>query len=450
MAGYEKKFKLLLDEIIVLKEEGHVINEKYYQDIILKYQDDLTELENIYQEMQKTPLNELYAYVEPNTFQEIRQESDYRLLSPSFKKVTYDDIYGAWLGRIIGCMIGLPVEGATYIQIKNYLIKMKAYPLNNYFPLDEERLKEENLSFHNKECFYGFIEYAPTDDDIRYNVLAYKLVKEKGFHFNSFDVADNWISTLPFRDFCTAENQAYLNYINLDSVQPWKRKRGDIEPTFNHTAHYLNPYRQWIGAQIRIDTYGYLAAGNPQLASKMAYHDARFSHTKNGIYGAMYFGALISLAFVSSSIEEAIKKALNVVPKRSSFYDAIKKTITICENIDSRDELIVKINEAFQDYSWVHTISNASIVVAALLYGKGKFRESICLGVMMGKDTDCNGATIGSIVGAFHGASNIPLDLKEPLNDTLYSSVCGYHPIKISEMARLTYELFLENKKYQD
>jgi len=61
--------------------------------------------------------------------------------------------------------------------------------------------------------------------------------------------------------------------------------------------------------------------------------------------------------------------------------------------------------------------------------------------IMGGWDTDCNGATAGSIWGAMHGASAIPEKWTAPLHDTMYSLIPDYHPIAISECARRSLEI---------
>ena len=78
------------------------------------------------------------------------------------------------------------------------------------------------------------------------------------------------------------------------------------------------------------------------------------------------------------------------------------------------------------------------IVVASLLYGNGDFEKSICMAVETGFDTDCTGATVGSILGMILGFEKIPEYWKKPINDTLYTSLFGIEAVKISERAKLT------------
>lgn len=50
-------------------------------------------------------------------------------------------------------------------------------------------------------------------------------------------------------------------------------------------------------------------------------------------------------------------------------------------------------------HDWCRVISNAQIVAAALLYGEGDFEKAVTRAVYPCFDTDCNGATVGSIMG---------------------------------------------------
>lgn len=51
-------------------------------------------------------------------------------------------------------------------------------------------------------------------------------------------------------------------------------------------------------------------------------------------------------------------------------------------------------------------------------------------------DTDCNAATVGSILGVMLGAKALPASWTAPLQDTLLSGVDGFGRVKISDMAR--------------
>lgn len=78
------------------------------------------------------------------------------------------------------------------------------------------------------------------------------------------------------------------------------------------------------------------------------------------------------------------------------------------------------------------------IVVAALLYGNGDFGKSVCMAVETGFDTDCNGATVGSVLGMAMGIDNIGDVWKEPINDTLHTSIFGVGTVKVSDCVKQT------------
>lgn len=78
------------------------------------------------------------------------------------------------------------------------------------------------------------------------------------------------------------------------------------------------------------------------------------------------------------------------------------------------------------------------IVCLGLLYGRKDFEKTVGIAVSAGFDTDCNGATAGSIVGMTLGADALPEKWIKPLNDQLKSGVDGFGLVKISDMAKRT------------
>jgi ADP-ribosylglycohydrolase len=210
-------------------------------------------------------------------------------------------------------------------------------------------------------------------------------------------------------------------------------------------ATHENPYREWIGADIRVDSWGYAAPGNPELAAEFAWRDARISHVKNGIYGAMLMAAMISAAFVLDEPMAIVEAGLREIPQRSRLYVEMRQVIDICKKHGCDHRKFEAVHEEIYallgHYHAVHTNNNAALVVAALLLGGHDFQKVITIAVMGGWDSDCTGATAGSIAGAMLGAKRLPAKWTGRLNDKLLSQVDGYHPIAISECARRSAEI---------
>ena len=60
------------------------------------------------------------------------------------------------------------------------------------------------------------------------------------------------------------------------------------------------------------------------------------------------------------------------------------------------------------------------------------------MAVETGFDTDCNGATVGSVLGMILGIDGIPAYWKEPIRDTLHTTIFGVGTVKISERVAMT------------
>jgi ADP-ribosylglycohydrolase len=250
-----------------------------------------------------------------------------------------------------------------------------------------------------------------------------------------------WHRLLAYGQVCTAETQSYLNFEQVTS-----HMRGEKLSDWNEKRHwvrtYLNPYREWIGAQIRADGWAYGEAGNPELAAELAWRDASFSHVKNGIYGEMFVAAMIAAAFVEDDEARIIETGLSEIPRNCRLAQDVHEAIAIARKARDQVELVNQLWEKFKHYNPVHTINNAALVVAALIFGHDDYEKAITTAVLGGWDTDCNGATVGSIMGAKLGARALPEKWTAPLHDTLYAEVTGFHPIGISECARRSYDVF--------
>lgn len=372
-----------------------------------------------------------YKYVEPSEYNEI-----IKLCKPydfPVKRVSEEELKkklsGAWTGRACGCLLGKPIEGIRTDELIPLLKRTGNYPMQRYIlksDITEEMLTEYKYGLGGK-CYADTVDGMPADDDTNYTVLAQQLIERYGRDFTSKDVTQLWLDSQTKNAYCTAERVAYCNFI-----------KGYAPPA---SAMYKNPYREWIGAQIRGDYFGYINPGNPCEAAKQAFRDAYISHRKNGIYGEMFAAAMIACAAVTDNIEDIIRGGLAQIPASSRLYEAVEKILEYKKSGVSADGCFHRIHDEydeFDSYDWCHTIPNAVIVVAALLYGDGDFGKSICLAVQTGFDTDCNGATVGSVLGMRNGISKIGKEWTAPLKGKINTSIFNTGTVNIDDCVKLT------------
>jgi ADP-ribosylglycohydrolase len=380
--------------------------------------------------LEETPLRGDWSFEEPSGWDEILQSLPIAPATSSLslsEGAVRDRLHAAWLGRCAGCNLGKPVEGWDRANILRYLELAEAFPIADYIPVLDPFPDGLALNACWTETTRGNIVAMARDDDIDYTILGLHILEDHGFDFMPADVGAEWLDHLPFNQVYTAERVAYHNLV-----------RGLRPP---ETATHRNPYREWIGAQIRADMWGYVSPGDPQLASRLAYRDASLSHTQNGIYGEMWIAALLAISFVVDGTREALDRSLSFIPPRSRLTAAINDVLDMHGRGLTFDQGREEIEVRYGHYSRVHTVNNAAIVAAALLWGEGDFTRTIGLAVEGGWDTDCNGATVGSVFGAMHGTEALPGHWIEPMQDLARSSIIGFDRSTLTDLADRTFRL---------
>ena len=371
-----------------------------------------------------------YKYNEPSDLEGIKKLRKAENVPTVYDKATYESrLYGAWMGRVCGCMLGKSIEGIRTNELIPFLKESGNYPMHRYVLRSDVTPETiQKYKFHFASSVYiDELDGMPPDDDTNYLLIAQELIEKHGRDFTPTDVAKVWMRTQSKEAYCTAERVAFCNFIN-----------GYYPP---QSAIYKNPYREWIGAQIRGDYFGYVNPADPEAAAEMAWRDGGISHVKNGIYGEMWISAMLAVAATGCDVKTAILGGLAEIPATSRLHEAICSVIDGYENGVSKEKCFADIHEKFDEYTghgWCHTISNAMVVTASLLYGEGDYARSICMAVETGFDTDCNGATVGSVLGMLGGIDAIPSYWKDPINDTLYTNLIGMHRVNITECARKT------------
>ncbi|HLK58172.1 MAG TPA: ADP-ribosylglycohydrolase family protein [Chthonomonadaceae bacterium] len=383
------------------------------------------------------PLKRDFRFEEPSDLEGIRAARPDRPQLPSLALTDAeleDKVYGAWTGRCVGCLLGKPVEGWRRPRMWGYLKDLNRWPLADYFRYDvatpEVREKYDLEKAKRWARFADLVDAMPEDDDTNYTTTGLAILKRYGPDFTPTDVANFWLNDIPILHTCTAERIAYRNFCLL------------IPPPAS--GSFRNPYREWIGAQIRADFWGYANPGNPERAAEFAWRDACISHVKNGIYGEMWVAAMIAAAFVTDDIPTIIRAGLGQIPANCRLSDAIESVLEWHEVEVDYDTAVYRLHEIWNEeraHDWCHTISNAMIVAIGLLWGEGDYARTICRAVQPCFDTDCNGATTGSILGILHGRKALPAPWVDKINDTLHTGVAGYNTVQLADITRDSLEI---------
>ncbi|MGI8868214.1 MAG: ADP-ribosylglycohydrolase family protein [Mycobacteriales bacterium] len=369
-----------------------------------------------------------WPYVEPDRLEDILATLPPAGDPATIAEAVYrDKVHGAWLGRCAGCNLGKPVENGdhwTSRHIRDYLESTGAYPLSDYFPVADPMPAGFEFRPNWPHTTRGNIHGSARDDDIDYPIVNLHVLETYGPSYRASDVGHEWLMLLPFLQTYTAERVAIRNLIH-----------GLAPP---ETASYRNPYREWIGAQIRADIFGWVNPGNPRRAALLAYEDAALSHVGNGIYGEMWSAALNAAAFTSGTPRAAVEESLKHIPPRSRLAEALRSVLTWHADGRTWEEAQASIERDYGHYHWVHTINNAAAVAAGILWADGDYTRAIGLTVQAGMDTDSNGATAGSVGGVLSGAAALPGHWVEPLADSVRSAVFGFDNSQISDLADRT------------
>jgi len=379
-------------------------------------------------ELERTRPEGPRAAREPNDLPAIRalRPDGPRTLWRKFDSRKYADrVRGAFLGRSAGCTLGAPVEGWSPQTMKALAEHCGAdFPPTDYWP-EVDRPYEVRYGLDARANYARrALRYVPVDDDMTYTLLGLLILERFGPRFTTADVAEAWTRYLPMA--CTAERVALGN---LRAGVSWRR-----------SAVKGNPYMEWIGADIRSDPWGYACPGWPERAAEMAYRDAYLSHRHNGIYGEMYFSAVIAAAFATGDPVEALHVGLSEIPRTCRLYEDLCWALEVAPKVKDHRRAHELVQQRFGPIgggmSTVHTDNNACLTVWGVCIGRRDLTRAIGTTVAMGYDCDCTAATVGSIVGAAIGAKAIPAHWYRPFRNRCRSYIKGHEWFAISDVCR--------------
>ncbi len=284
-----------------------------------------------------------------------------------------DKIYACWIGKNIGGTMGVPYEGKTEMNdIKGYAtVKGEAYP----------------------------------NDDLDLQLVWLSAMELHGPHqLNSHALGEYWLRCVP-------------PHWNEYGICKANMEYGILPPM---SGELNNRWKHSNGAWIRSEIWACLAPGHPDIAIRYAIEDAMVDHGMGeGTYAELFTAAMESAAFLVQDIRELIDIGLSKIPTECRIAKSVKLVLNAYDNGSDWKATRQLLVEDSADLGWFQAPANVGFVVLGLLYGEGDFKQSMIYAINCGDDTDCTGATVGSIMGILHGTEGIPADWREYIGEKI-------------------------------
>ena len=277
------------------------------------------------------------------------------------KKEYLDKLHACWLGKNIGGTMGAPYEGARwYIDISGFATK-GGEPMPN--------------------------------DDLDLQLVWLCALEEVGAErLDTNTLAEFWLDWIP-----PHWNEYGICKTNL--------RLGLLPPMSGEVDN--DKWKTSNGAWIRSEIWASLAPGAPDVAARYATMDAMVDHgISEGSCAEIFTASLESLAYVESNIRTLLSSALKKIPEESLTAQTVRLVIDCYDKGLGYREARDKVVEFNREIGWFQAPGNLGFVTIGLLYGEGDFKKSLIYAINCGDDTDCTGATVGSILAArAHGAA---------------------------------------------
>ncbi|MBC7288593.1 MAG: ADP-ribosylglycohydrolase family protein [Armatimonadetes bacterium] len=275
-------------------------------------------------------------------------------------------VYGCWLGKSIGGTLGGPHEG-----------------------------KDGPLSL----TFYDPVPTEPQfNDDLDLQLVWLHALEERGLEVTPAELSAEWLDHIAY-PWCE------YGFSQLNA------RRGLIPPL---TGSYDNWFGDCMGAPIRSEIWACIAPGCPHIACEYAWRDAIRDHWGEGVWGEMFFAAVESAAFVISDRDALLDIGLSAVPPWSQVARAVAQ---VRDSYARGYDWLTARNRVLAEFGQQHMTNapqNIAFTVLGWLYGED-FGDALLKAVNCGRDTDCTGATLGSILGIILGQEGIPREWREPI-----------------------------------
>ena len=238
---------------------------------------------------------------------------------------------------------------------------------------------------------------ARTDDDTDFEWVYVKVMQDENTIFLSPDrLSELWKERINSGIWCSNRYSRYL--MDLGITPPL-------------TSNFvLNPWADFnISGQFICETFGLMAPGMPQTASRIGLNYTRITIDLEPAQTTQLFCTMISTAYFNDDIQLILDAGIKALDPKSEIRIIIADVRNWCENYpdDWRTtrrlikEKYTRFGGGMRDRNGFEL--NTAATIAALLYGQGDFVNTLITAFNFGWDADNTAATAGTIVGVIKG-----------------------------------------------
>ncbi|MGM9626254.1 MAG: ADP-ribosylglycohydrolase family protein [Eubacteriales bacterium] len=287
------------------------------------------------------------------------------------REVLRDKIHACWIGKNIGGTMGTPYEGRQQINDIQGFSTPEGVVLPN--------------------------------DDLDLQLVWLRAMEDFGpYTLDAKILGEYWLNFIP-----PQWNEYGIGKNNM---------RAGLMPPLS--GEYENDWKHSNGAWIRTEVWACMAPAAPDVAIRYAREDACVDHgAGEGTYAAIFVAAMESAAFVISDIRTLIDIGLSKIPADCRMAQSIRLLLDCYDKGLDWKTTRNRIVEDSADLGWFEAPANVAFAMLGMLYGKGDFKKSMILAINCGDDTDCTGATLGSLFGIMYGSACIPADWAAHIGD---------------------------------
>lgn len=311
-----------------------------------------------------------------------------------------DRARGAIAGLAIGDAIGRPVEGLSAAEIQAQYGRVEGYLLDE----------------------------PAGSDDTEYALLTAKTVHRVGVTATRADFARTWRDDI----LPQADSFAGAGFSEMAAIDNLRR---GIEPPLS--GDHIHSWSD--GLAMRVAPLGVVANGDQALARRLAIEDGVVSHSGEGIHSGVVVAVAVTAAMAGADAEQCFEAGLSAIPADSwTARNLVDARDIVRRGMPANDlALALHARLAVTEYHWADVAPEAvGIAMAAVLFGRGAFAESMLFAVNMGRDADTNAAIAGCVAGAISGVLSFPEEWVaglRPVEGSCIRSVAGIHPLDAAD-----------------